>query len=61
MGPDKPAIARVKTLHIRKLVLKLENGINLSQAREALRYVQKQMAQDKRYAALQIYYDVDPL
>ena len=61
LGPDKPAIARVKTLHIRKLVLKLENGLNLSQAREALRYVQKQMMQDKRYAALQIYYDVDPL
>lgn len=61
LGPDKPAIARVKTLHIRKLVLKLENGINLGQAREALRYVQKQMMQDKRYATLQIYYDVDPL
>lgn len=61
LGPDKPTIARVKTLHIRKLVLKLENGINLSQAREALRYVQKQMMLDKRYATLQIYYDVDPL
>lgn len=61
LGPDKPAIARVKALHIRKLVLKLENGLNLGQAREALRYVQKQMMQDKRYAALQIYYDVDPL
>ena len=61
LGPDKPAIARVKTLHIRKLVLKLENGINLGQAREALRYVQKQMMLDKRYATLQIYYDVDPL
>ena len=61
LGPDKPAIARVKALHIRKLMLKLENGLNLGQAREALRYVQKQMMQDKRYAALQIYYDVDPL
>ena len=61
LGPDKPAIARVKALHIRKLVLKLENGLNLGQAREAFRYVQKQMMQDKRYAALQIYYDVDPL
>jgi len=26
-----------------------------------LAYVQKQILQDKRYAALQIYYDVDPL
>ena len=61
LGPDKPAIARVKTMHIRKIVIKLEHGINLKRVREVLRYVQKQMMQDKRYAALHIYYDVDPM
>ena len=61
LGPDKPAVARVKALHIRKLVVKLENGISLERAREYLRLAQRQMMQDKRYAALQIYYDVDPL
>ena len=61
LGPDKPAIARVKTMHIRKIVIKLEHGIDLKRVREVLRYVQKQMMQDKRYAALHIYYDVDPM
>ena len=61
LGPDKPAIARVKTMHIRKIVIKLEHGINLKRVREVLRYVQKQMMQDKRYAVLYIYYDVDPM
>ena len=61
LGPDKPVIARVKTMHIRKIVIKLEHGINLKRVREVLRYVQKQMMQDKRYAALHIYYDVDPM
>ena len=61
LGPDKPAIARVKTMHIRKIVIKLEHGIDLKRVREVLRYVQKQMMQDKRYAALYIYYDVDPM
>ena len=61
LGPDKPAIARVKTMHIRKIVIKLEHGINLKRVREVLRYVQKRMMQDKRYAALHIYYDVDPM
>lgn len=61
LGPDKPAIARMKTMHIRKIVIKLEHGINLKRVREVLRYVQKQMMQDKRYAALHIYYDVDPM
>ena len=61
LGPDKPAVARVKTLSIRKLVMKLENGIDLKAARQCLRSAQQQMMQDKRYSALQIYYDVDPL
>jgi primosomal protein N' (replication factor Y) len=61
LGPDKPAVAKVKTLCIRKLVVKLENGINLPQVRQYLRLAQEQMLQDKRYASLLIYYDVDPL
>ncbi len=61
LGPDKPAVARVKTLSIRKLVLKLEGGIDLKKVRHYLHLAQQQMLQDKRYASLQIYFDVDPL
>ena len=61
LGPDKPAVARVKTLCIRKLVLKLEPGLDVGLAKQYLRTAQQQMMQDKRYASLQIYYDVDPL
>ncbi len=61
LGPDKPAVAKVKSLSIRKLVLKLELGINMGDARKYLALAQQQMLQDKRYASLQIYYDVDPL
>ena len=60
LGPDKPAVARVKTLSIRKLVLKLEKGIDMAKARKYLALAQQQMLQDKRYSSLQIYYDVDP-
>lgn len=61
LGPDKPAVARVRTMHIRKIVIKLERNLDSKKVREALRWVQKQMMQDKHYAALHIYYDVDPL
>jgi primosomal protein N' (replication factor Y) len=61
LGPDKPAVARVKTLSIRKIVLKLEKGINQDKVREYLKLAERQMMQDKQYATLQIYYDVDPL
>ena len=61
LGPDKPAVARVKTLSIRKLVVKLESGIDIPRVRQYLALAQQQMLQDKRYASLQIYYDIDPL
>lgn len=61
LGPDKPSVARVKTLHIRKLMLKLENGIDLRRVRECLRQAQSDMLRSKIYGALQIYYDVDPV
>lgn len=61
LGPDKPAVAKVKSQNIRKLVLKLENGIDMKRVREYLLLAQSQILADKRYASLQIYYDVDPL
>jgi primosomal protein N'' len=61
LGPDKPSVAKVKSQNIRKLVLKLENGIDMKKVREYLLMAQSQMLTDKRYASLQIYYDVDPL
>lgn len=61
LGPDKPAVARVKTMNIRKIVIKLENGIDQKKVRKYLKYAQEKMSKDPRYGALVIYYDVDPM
>ena len=61
LGPDKPSIAKVKQMNIRKIVLKLENGIDMKLAKEYLRLAQNQIIKDPRYGSLQIYFDVDPL
>jgi primosomal protein N' (replication factor Y) len=61
LGPDKPGVAKVKSLAIRKVVLKLEPGLNLSEVRRYLLLARQQMLQEKRYVSLQIYFDVDPL
>ena len=61
LGPDKPAVARIKELNIRKIVIKLENSIDLARVRLCLRQQQLSLMQDKRYATLLMYYDVDPL
>jgi primosomal protein N' (replication factor Y) len=61
LGPDKPSVAKVKQQNIRKLVLKLELGIDMKKVREYLLMAQSQMLADKRYSSLQIYCDVDPV
>lgn len=61
LGPDKPSVARVKTESIRKIVLKLELGIDLQLARRCMQEARAALMQDKRYAAMTVYFDVDPL
>ena len=61
LGPDRPSVARVKDLHIRKLMLKLELGLNGNDVRQYLRMAQAELLNNKPYAAIQIYYDIDPM
>ncbi|WP_455077239.1 replication restart helicase PriA [Prevotella koreensis] len=61
LGPDKPAVAKIKTMNIRKIVLKLELGIDLALVRRYLRQAERDMMQNKQYVSLNIYFDVDPL
>ena len=61
LGPDKPSVARVKTESIRKIVLKLELGIDLNLVRRCMVEARLALMQDKRYAAMTVYFDVDPL
>ena len=61
LGPDKPGISKVKSLSIRKIVLKLEPSLNMAEVRRYLALAQQQIQQDKRYSTLQIHFDVDPL
>jgi len=61
LGPDKPAVARVKGMNIRKIVLKLEKGIDLGRVRQCLRAEIAGLKADTRNNALRVYCDVDPL
>ena len=60
LGPDKPAIGRVKMQYIRKMVIKIETNFNLALARHHLRETQAALMSDKRWATVQVYFDVDP-
>ena len=60
LGPDKPAVSRIKTMHIRKLLIKLELGINHEKARAYLHRAYETILNTKDYKTVQIYFDVDP-
>ena len=60
LGPEPPAVARVHSLHIRKLMLKAELALGVSQVRHYLYGVQQELAQQGLLHGVMLYYDVDP-
>lgn len=61
LGPDKPPVARIQTLFIKKIVIKIENNASMSRARELLLDIKKEMLEDPSFKSLIVYYDVDPM
>ena len=61
LGPDKPSVAKVKAMNIRKIVLKLENGIDRDKVRVYLGKGKEAILRDQRFRSVQVYFDVDPL
>jgi primosomal protein N' (replication factor Y) len=60
LGPDKPPVARVSALFIKKMVVKVELQASLAKVRDYLHAVQQSILQDERFRSLTVYYDVDP-
>lgn len=61
LGPDKPAVARIKALCIRKIMLKLEPQLSIAQTRQCIRQATDALLGDPRYKSLMVSYDVDPM
>ena len=61
LGPDKPSVAKVKAMNIRKMVVKLENGLDRAKVRLYLNRGKDAVLQDSRYKSVTVYFDVDPL
>ena len=61
LGPSKPVVARVQSLYIRKILIKIEKDTSPNRIREFLEIHQKLVFQNEQYKSVQIYYDVDPI
>ena len=60
LGPEAPMIARVQNLHIRQIVLKMENEASMSKVKNILRNIYENMLKvDSRMKSTILYYDVD--
>jgi primosomal protein N' (replication factor Y) len=61
LGPDRPPVARIHSLYIRKIMLKIELQASTEKVRQNLIAIQQQMLALPVAKNLNIYYDVDPL
>ena len=61
LGPDKPPVARIQMLFIRKIVLKVETQAPVARVRSLLTDVQRAVQEDTRFKGGIVYYDVDPV
>ena len=60
LGPDKPPVARIQTLYIKKMIVKVEQTASMAKVRDYLLSVQRAIVEDERFRSLIVYYDVDP-
>ena len=61
VGPDNPPVARIQSLYIRKIMLKIEISAPMAQVKALLRQIYEKSLSDNRFKSLTLYYDVDPL
>lgn len=61
LGPTKPNVARIQSLHIRKIILKVENQASPQKVRETIESYRKYIQANPNYKSVLLHYDVDPM
>lgn len=59
-GPVEPKVSRVKSMYIRRIMLKIEPDVSMSQVKHYLRQLLIQLRQNDLTKRIQLHYDVDP-
>lgn len=60
-GPEEPAVGRVQSLYIRRIMLKVEHKASISKVKTLLNEVRIDMTNRGRLSGATVYYDVDPM
>lgn len=61
LGPDRPAIARVKLLYSRKLLLKVSPSLPVTGVRQTLLAARQALLAKEGNTTVDVYFDVDPV
>ncbi|WP_305257363.1 primosomal protein N', partial [uncultured Duncaniella sp.] len=60
-GPDEPYVARIQSLYIRRIMLKIENNASITKVKKLLNDLRIEMTNQKLLSGAVLYYDVDPV
>lgn len=60
LGPEAPPVARVQTMYIQKIIIKLEATVSLPKVRERLTTVREWLLSNPNFRSGIIYFDMDP-
>lgn len=60
-GPEEPHVARIKQLHIMRIMIKIETEASMKKVKHILRETYIEMDAARALNGAQVYYDVDPM
>lgn len=60
LGPDRPAVGRIQSLHIRKLMLKVDPALPPAGVRRTLIAARAEVLKQAAFKSVMLYFDVDP-
>lgn len=61
LGPHEPAVNRIKNMYIRRIMVKIEPGVSISQVKDVLKVTVLSFKADSRFRSCDFYFDVDPM
>ncbi len=60
-GPNDPLVSRIQNLFIKDILLKIEPGASLGEAKQRLRQLANRLLSDPAHRQLRLSFDVDPM
>ena len=60
-GPEEPHVARIKQMHIMRIMIKIETEASMKKVKHILRETYIEMDAARALNGAQVYYDVDPM